>query len=229
MKNIKILFLAFACSAIGCSDKVIDTPDSGAGFSKSFIQLYLFPEEAVVMDLWIPNYIGLYMEGKTIDFMSYKDSVAFRKLSEKYGDTSFNSKLVPFTNKVIGDEFTSIEITSDKDFDAKHKKGDSLADLVTMEATSPRKFILNGYKEDDDMNDLSSDYVPIHYTRSYGYWPVNKLVSELSPEDLLLLDTKVYFKFNSLPETERIHTITIVFKNAEKEISVSTEMVFKLG
>ena len=84
---------------------------------------------------------------ETYETCSYSvpPSVRFKALSEKYGDTAYNRPLAPFSHTVYCNEFSGIDIFSDRDFDAAHPAGASLSDIVRIVGASPYRYIRNGY------------------------------------------------------------------------------------
>ena len=113
---------------------------------------------------------------ETYETCSYSvpPSVRFKALSEKYGDTAYNRPLAPFSHTVYCNEFSGIDIFSDRDFDAAHPAGASLSDIVRIVGASPYRYIRNGYTAPFDWRDLPEDY-RIENGISYleGYLPVN--------------------------------------------------------
>ena len=93
---------------------------------------------------------------ETYETCSYSvpPSVRFKALSEKYGDTAYNRPLAPFSHTVYCNEFSGIDIFSDRDFDAAHPAGASLSDIVRIVGASPYRYIRNGYTAPFDWRDL---------------------------------------------------------------------------
>ena len=135
---------------------------------------------------------------ETYETCSYSvpPSVRFKALSEKYGDTAYNRPLAPFSHTVYCNEFSGIDIFSDRDFDAAHPAGASLSDIVRIVGASPYRYIRNGYTAPFDWRDLPEDY-RIENGISYleGYLPVNGTLCELDAEEMYMLDP-----FEALPE-----------------------------
>ena len=78
-----------------------------------------------------------------------------------------------------------------------------------------------------DWRDLPEDY-RIENGISYleGYLPVNGTLCELDAEEMYMLDPfELYLKFTILPEIKK-HTVTVVLREQETEITGSTEIIF---
>ena len=124
-------------------------------------------------------------------------------------------------------EFSGIDIFSDRDFDAAHPAGASLSDIVRIVGASPYRYIRNGYTAPFDWRELPEDY-RIENGISYleGYLPVNGTLCELGAEEMYMLDPfELYLKFTILPEIKN-HTVTVVLRENETEITGSTEIIF---
>lgn len=105
--------------------------------------------------------------------------------------------------------------------------GASLSDIVRIVGASPYRYIRNGYTAPFDWRDLPEDY-RIENGISYleGYLPVNGTLCELDAEEMYMLDPfELYLKFTILPEIKK-HTVTVVLREQETEITGSTEIIF---
>ena len=78
-----------------------------------------------------------------------QDSVVFHNLSVKNNDVSYPYK---YTNKIPNQyfyqNFTSLEIVSDQDYDESHRAGESLLDIAYYLAVSCNEYVKNGYPYD---------------------------------------------------------------------------------
>ena len=85
----------FAVLLVGCSTEIIE-PIGGADFCKSFIQVYIIPDETTVCAFENEkNAIFISFEGENILY----EEESFASFSEYYGDTSYNRKIVHFINR----------------------------------------------------------------------------------------------------------------------------------
>ena len=124
-------------------------------------------------------------------------------LCNKHHDLTYNEyrtfmKDLPSESVTFNDkDFVSIDIISDTDFDVNHSAGDNLADIVRFISWSPYKYIRSGYREyyhysPGSLSNTFESVMPIYWGREYTQTestchPVDKMVSELSSDDLILL------------------------------------------
>ena len=160
------------------------------------------------------------------------DKEEYDRLCRKHNDLGYNqyrsfAKELPFESvNYIDKDFLSIEVFSDTDYDAAHPAGSNLADLVRFMSWSPVKFINSGYSLYYQYNpaDLSlspvfhacMSYYHLFYTKEWHreLHPIDKMVSELTPDDLILLGTNSsssigYLYFEVSPTVPGEHGITI--------------------
>lgn len=229
MNTLKIWLISILLCMVSCGDKTnTGGPDGDISYlSESFVQVYIFAEEMTLGESY-RGFIRVILRGEEIMQHRTGHKKRYAELSNKYGDTYYNNKIgLPNQHQVIADDFISIDIRSDRDFDEAHKAGESLADIVTILATSPAKYIESGYTDVYDWMFQPIDYkIAGGSFRTYGYWPVNKRLDRLTPEDLLLMSPNVSLKFEAFPLWEKTHTITVTFKSSEKELSGETTVTF---
>lgn len=76
-----------------------------------------------------------------------QDSILYHNISVKNNDVGYPLKYTyRFPNICFFQNFTSIELTSDQDYDEIHKAGESLLDIVYYQASSCLNFIESDYK-----------------------------------------------------------------------------------
>ena len=144
-------------------------------------------------------------------------SVKHYELSVENGDTTFNYKS---TNDELFDVFggfgydwvcvyyrhlTSIDITSNADYDADHPAGTPLNDLVCIRFRSPKSYIDGGYKTQGwrseileyELNELQPDDTKLMWAASACY----------DPNFLYDYDFALYFK--QAPTAKSQHTLSI--------------------
>lgn len=130
----------------------------------------------------------------------------YLRLCQKHNDLTYNQYVsVPRNRppeKIIynDQDFVSIEITSDSSFDDTHPEGSNLADIVRFLSWSPYKFISSGYStyyyyDSDGLSEAFNTLMPLYYDNDHfdkdtaqTWFPVDKRVSELTSEDLILLE-----------------------------------------
>ena len=206
----------FAVLLVGCSTEIIE-PIGGADFSKSFIQVYIIPDETTVCAFENEkNAIFISFEGENILY----GEEPFASFSEHYGDTSYNRKIVHFINRAVADEYISLDIVCDKDFGDNHPAGTSLNDITELYGTSYFNYIQSGYEEKFNWNDAPEELEEFSMigTWSSAHFPVKKLLSELMPSDLILLNRYAYLKFTEEPSSGE-YLFTITFRTADKMLS----------
>lgn len=214
---------------VSCRDKIsTDGPvGSDPTLYESFVQIYMFAEDMSLVEGY-RGFIKISLSGEEVEYTFPELTKRYTDLSEKYGDTECEFYTnIPNLNQVLADDFTSIDVRSDRDFDADHKAGESLADVVTLLATSPAKYIESGYTDVYDWMFTPMDYkiADLHYS-TYGYWPVTERLDRLTPEDLLLISPSLSLKFEAFPLWEKTHTMTVTFKSAQKELLAKTVITF---
>ncbi len=176
-----------------------------------------------------------------------EEKAEYDRLCEKHCDLSFNRRrtfLVPSESVGYNDkDFVSIEITSDAAFDESHPAGTNLADVVRFMSWSPREYIASGYLEyyHYDPSGLSDSFkmvMPVYLAREFFLpetdatcYPIDKMVCDLEPEDLILLghdDLRIGFlKFERMPANPGNHIITVKMEtDAGAVFEKSIEMTF---
>lgn len=203
----------------------------------------------------VPDVAGCVMicPGGDLPAVSYsllsegEEKGEYDRLCRKHGDLSFNHRrqfLVPSESVGYNDkDFVSVEITSDAAFDESHPAGANLADVVRFMSWSPCKFIDSGYAQyyHYDPSGLSDSFItvmPVYLAREFFLpetdatcYPIDKMVCDLEPEDLILLghdDLRIGFlKFERMPANSGNHTITVKMEtDAEAVFEKSIEMTF---
>ena len=155
-------------------------------------------------------------------------------MCEKYGDMTYNRKeFVRFGGEPSFQmySFVSVDIVSNADYNEEHPAGSSLVDLFTYRAYSAKPFIDSGYIK----YEYEADEWDGHNTYLLSHYPVQKKVSDLTPDDFIL-HTSHYmvrersfaeFRFESLPTLSKVHTFTVTFTDERGDtFSASLEMTF---
>jgi hypothetical protein len=205
-------------------------PDSDV--SKYFVQTYIMGTS--ISGLYQSDFkaIQLFVEGTEI---KDQESSAYIELSKHFNDDNYNKKLAMNTNISIANEFDGIEIVSDKDFSDQLPAGSSLNGIVKLCGVSPIKYIESDYSELFDWeNDMPDDFKKgdwneyVSFDTVYGHYPVNKLVSAVAAQDMLLLHKSfVFLRFIEMPATIKSHTITVTLKEGDKTLSTTVDVIFE--
>lgn len=169
------------------------------------------------------------------------DKEMYDKLCHKHKDISYNQyRLIGSTLDIesvtYNDcDFSEIRITSDKDFDAMHPAGSDLSDIVRFMSWSPFKFITSGYTkfyhyERTTLSDAFDTLMRIYskrelfdQTNNSTCYPVDKLIKDISADDLILLggDDALallgMLYFDKIPNQKGRYQITVIFKTDENK------------
>lgn len=114
----------------------------------------------------------------------------FGDWNEAYFSTSYDLHI---GTTALYFEIESIEVTSDKDWDAAHPAGTSLNDLIEFRVFS------------------YADYIDGGYTGSVGDWET-KTLSEMTTDDFKLIKPGIEFYFKHNPEVIDQHRLTFRFQ-----------------
>lgn len=154
----------------------------------------------------------------------------------KHNDMGYN-KTIKIRNpgelpnhKYSGIDFTSIHIISDSDFDVEHPAGTDLGNIIRYAYYSPKKYIDSGYVDEFDWT-IASGLAGEFYasTASPFEHPIEKLVSELTSNDMILLG--IYslgiLHFERQPTLSQTHSITVTMTTDEGlEFSANIDIYF---
>jgi len=200
---------------VGCRSKTIDGDE--ARFCKSYIEYFYSAAALEGYQITVPIYatnnrVFLKLRGYAVPKLEYAE------LIEKYGDTAYNQRRIKPPLGAFSDEFTSIEVKSNRSFDAAHPAGTSLSDIVIFRVRTLYNFIQNGYNLDD-----------------YRIMIVEKELDKFTPDDLKLLEVEcgaiypdnpmISFDFSVPPPAGR-HTLTVTFKTTDKTFTKNIDVNF---
>jgi len=186
---------------------------------------------------------GLHSTGKAKE--------RYDELCQKHNDLSYNQKrslnggvLDVESVGYIDCDFTDISVTADKDFDAAHPAGTNLADIVRFMSWSPYKYISSGYSKyyhynKSDVSEAFDKYMRIYINEKYfdneieaTCYPIDKLVSDLTSEDLILLGHDApgfigMLYFEKMPDMRGEYNIIVTMNtDDERVLSDSVNMTF---
>lgn len=172
-----------------------------------------------------------------------KDGEVYDQLCIKHSDMSYNKirsigLVIDSTPVYIDCDFLSIDIWSDVDFDESHPAGRSLADIVRFMSWSPYKYIKSGYSEyyHYDKADVSAAFdrsMRVFINRDYFNsvtencrYPVDHLVKDLTPEDMILLGYNIGFLgilyFEKEPDIKGEYYFTVSIKTDNDQVLKDT-------
>ena len=141
------------------------------------------------------TYWGIDSGKRELDF--------YNQLCEKHNDVSYNRRVrVYFYDQGLNPrcfrDFVNLEVWSSADWDAEHPAGTSLNDLARFSSNTPWPYIQSGYTQ------------KYHEQLNGEYYPVDKLISELTPDDMMLLPRGgFYFRFVTRPAQPGKHTLFV--------------------
>ncbi len=192
-------------------------------FSRSYIIRFVETDTASFVFSEERNMIHIDLEGKTYWAFNSASKSEFESLCTHFGDISYNREVfADGSERYLADEFSAIDITSDRDFDATHPAGTSLGDIGMFYGLSAAPFIASGYEDNEITKARDALYDEFRtYRCSYGRYgdmPIKKLVNDLTFEDLRLLYSWCGIRF-TVPPPAGHHTFTITFRSAEKTLT----------
>lgn len=224
----RILFLLpLCCVAMISTNCKNDTKDPdpnppiyGTEFSENLVQVYVEPAtleaQAAGDYINLPGSLVIALDFYGRGIKQHPENEEFKALSRKYGDTSYNKWIVPFTNASLLTEFSSVEVTCDRAIDSRHPAGASLADIVKLCATSPYRFIRSGY---NDITKTPAFFLDHNFNiPNPGYEVVFNMLDRLTADDLKLLAPSCYLLFEQRPAPGE-YTFTITFRDPDGDIT----------
>lgn len=147
---------------------------------------------------YLVDFIG---EGEWDIAMSGEKKDFYNSLCEKHNDVFYNRRVRIYNNVVdtrCFRDFVNLEVWSSADWDAEHPAGTLLNDLARFYSNTPWPYIQSGYTQ------------KYHEQPNGEYYPVDKLISELTPDDMTLLPREgFYFWFVSRPAQPGKHTLFV--------------------
>jgi hypothetical protein len=228
MKTKIFFFLAVISGMLTTS---CEEPATGMYVSDHYIQLYYDMEEisASVRD----NFPGIIFIGYEAEEYSKggKTEPQYMALAERYNDFGYDQAVYPGMYRAVSNEFTGIDVVSDKDFNGI-PAGQSLGSVVKLLSASAKRYIDSKYSEWFNWGDnLPDDYIVngvklLTEDFEYGFFPVYGTLDSLDPAELVLL----YYSCICLTFTEtpaiKEHNLTITFSDAEKDFPCKLAYTF---
>ena len=220
------LFLVISVLFFGCDKVTTET-------FRSYVHTY-FDYEELYLSVTESGYIDVRATTKTIGNWKSKgdEKKVYNDLCEKNNDLSYNTEKRYIVNPNPGayykGDILSIDVVSDKDFNADYPAGTSLGNIVRLISASPTKYIQSGYKTEYDW--ATSENENLLFSQTYlgfenrgEHHPINKMLSELIKEDLFLMGNGwerfiCLLKFEQIPEFEKEHTFTVTINVSDGNV-----------
>lgn len=136
-----------------------------------------------------------YIVGQENDFMEY---------ATRNNDLTYTGVVSVHVDPIAcSDNFKAIHVVAADDWDEKHPAGTLLDELFTFRASSYAPYIRSGYDNDK--------FDPNNYNTI-----ISKRFSELTADDLCILDIEMVFIAESAPaDKQKIHELTFTFVTDE--------------
>lgn len=155
----------------------------------SFVGAYVLGDLEAVQDPFYPNVnssspaIVIALNTDNISRVANhgsagSDSLWFNTLSIKHNDIGYTRDQISFLNVFYSEDFVNIDVICDRDFDANHSKGSSVADIVSFNASSPKRWIDGGYLPDNGSGVYDEFHLPL---------------TKVTADNLTLLQTLPFF------------------------------------
>lgn len=227
----KVLICLAACLlTISCNRTIFD-PTGLLNVSEKMIDSYKIMTDLKFNFDQKSSSLQIYDDGTKWLYGAEKD-----EMTKKYDDTHYNKRLLPGTFEAYTNGFSGITVTSDRDFN-EIPAGDDLGEIIRIVAVSPLKWLESHGTATYNWDILPPDYDLLFskmtdYNLSALYLkkenhPVNKPLTDLTSEDLTLLNTHCIFLLFTETPKEKVHRLTVSFQDGERIFSTTNRVVFK--
>jgi hypothetical protein len=195
-------------------------------FNKSYVNQFI--KATSIAGDYLNDYQAIQINAKG-NAVSNPESAEFIELINYFGDNAYNTRRMSRPFPAIANEFDAIEVTSNKDFSEDLPAGTSLASVLKLLAISPAKYIKSKYTESFNWAENEpEEFKGLSFNNDEGYYPVLKTVSELTAEDMLLINPYLLLlRFTEIPSINKEHTFTITLKYGEKRLRTDVDVVFE--
>lgn len=198
------------------------------GFSAHFIQYFIGEYRGgtyrlfAVEDKQSGNVtgIGIALDNRIIyqtpEWDRSQNTEEFVKIATRNGDGNFNDWVSVDSyvmRNVLADNFLSVHLTSDRDWDDGHPAGTCLDDLVLWDVSTYSEFIRSGYQTYTDT-----------YTAMDGVLFYDVVLSDVQPRHLEMISdedgsfTSPRIWFLSAPAVEGPHTLTLTITTTDGKV-----------
>ncbi|MDR1610500.1 MAG: hypothetical protein LBS08_03200 [Candidatus Symbiothrix sp.] len=169
-----------------------------------------------------------------------KEKVIYDSLCVLHNDMSYNKKrdyiAVPDWGFSFKGDIVSIDVVSNADFDAQHPANSSLNDIIRFLSVSLYPYIISGYKNTFDWErDLPESFQcekslrqQVNQNEASCYHPIDKKLSELTSEDLILVDWNSFLVFEQQPDLSKEHELKVTVKMSDgRTFTPSIKKIFE--
>lgn len=233
MKNINILvLLAMVVGMMACEAPAPNNPQFvGVSLDNSIltrlqivnsIDLYTDPHIDPVPDV---DFIKLNFEGYQLTNDEFNEAI------EKLGDTEYKGNVLLATESCSYNRIVSMDIVSSAQFN-DIPAGESLASKTMLLTSTLLPYIESNYKDEGDWSDEIRKQFSFY---TYKVWyhkpkdlfhPIVTLLSELKPDDMMLLcNHSNQIRFTEVPEVKE-HTFTITATDENGNVIKSREFAY---
>lgn len=167
--------------------------------------------------------IGIGLENvvlyQTPEWGHSQNTEEFLKIAARNGDGGYNDWVSADSyafRTVFADNFRSVHLTSDRDWDDGHPAGTYLDDLVLWDVSTYSEFIRSGYQDYTDT-----------YTAEDGVLVYNVVLSDVQPRHLEMISDEYSFFYNysspgirflSAPAVDGPHTLTLTITTTDGKV-----------
>ncbi len=212
--TIYIAMLALFFSLFSCEEK---EPISGLIYRKTFITAYLEPEY-----FWtekVDSGVKFTLRGNVIT-----SGDAYKKLSEKYNDLSYNRNTLDRPRRALSDGLRKIKVETIKPFDATHPADSDISDLIECQYISFCDYIRSEYQKEgeDDEQDLEL----FGYTLDEGAKLLKEDLQNINYDNTQLMTEDFVLTFKKEPEEKGVYRFILTLQTQDKEINKVFEYEF---
>lgn len=224
MKSKLLLLTGMLCiMLLGCNAKDKYELPSGSIKSKYYVTTYVVADDIQLSNL-NENSVQILFKGVELHSTRVSSKQPFEELAATYQDGAYNGMVIPYSNQALSEALTSIDVICDRDYDDEHTAGQSLYDIVQLCASSPHKYIQNGYKEVGQPEELPDYWYPFVIRGRYS--PVMKLLNEVNSDNSKLLYPLCYLYFTKNPTVGGEYTFTVTVNVGDKVITKNIKHSF---
>ena len=212
--TIYIAMLALFFSLFSCEK---EEPISGATYNKTCITGYVVPEYFSTGK--VDSGMKFALRGNVIT-----SGDAFKKLSQKYNDVSYNRYTVHGPCQALEDGLCKMKVETIKPFDAEHPADSDISDLIECQYISFCDYIRSGYQKEgeDDEQDLEL----FGYTLDEGAKLLKEDLQNINYENTQLMTEDLVLTFKKEPEEKGVYRFILTLQTQDKGINKVFEYEF---